>query len=176
MTAKKIGRPTAYNEKIAAEICETIACSSKGIKRLVRENEHWPDHSTIYRWIMRHPGFGDQYARAKEYQAEVGVDEIIDIADDGTNDYYINEKGELVPDKENILRSRLRTDVRKWAASKLLARKYGDKLQTESNVNITDGKSVAEKIADSLAEINSPGKSVANGGARKAGAKRIKSK
>jgi hypothetical protein len=64
--------------------------------------------------------FGQQHARAREAQAEHLVDEIIEIADDGTNDYMEQRDAEreIIGWRENgeyIQRSRLRVDARKWA-------------------------------------------------------------
>ena len=78
----KIRRPTDYTFELAKEICDSIAASSKGIRRLCNENESFPNPDTIYRWISVHKDFSDQYAQAKRLQIEVIVDEIMDIADD----------------------------------------------------------------------------------------------
>uniref|UniRef100_A0A2A4Z0S6 Uncharacterized protein n=1 Tax=OCS116 cluster bacterium TaxID=2030921 RepID=A0A2A4Z0S6_9PROT len=70
--------------------------------------------------------FKEQYAHAREVQAEVLFDKVIEIADDGSNDFY-KRNGQELPDHENIARSRLRVDARKWAAGKLKPKKYGDR-------------------------------------------------
>lgn len=60
------------------------------------------------------------------------AEEIIEIADDGSNDWMErNDKDNpgFVANGEHIQRSRLRSDNRKWLLSKLAARKYGDKLE-----------------------------------------------
>ena len=56
------------------------------------------------------------------------AEEIIAIADDGTNDFTTDKDGKEVPDYELVQRSRLRIDARKWYASKLAPKIYGDKL------------------------------------------------
>jgi hypothetical protein len=75
---------------------------------------------------------------AKDYQAaadqaQTFADELIDIADDGSNDWVRreNERGRVsyVVDKEHIARSRLRFEARQWVISKILPKTYGDKLQ-----------------------------------------------
>jgi hypothetical protein len=59
------------------------------------------------------------------------ADEIIDIADDGSNDWMERElesgKTIEVLNAEHVARSRLRVDARKWVAAKLKPKKYGDK-------------------------------------------------
>ena len=76
-----------------------------------------------------HEDFMDQYARAREAQAEARADEIVDIADDGSGDFTTDKDGKEIVSHENVQRSRLRVDARKWVAAKLLPKKYGDRLQ-----------------------------------------------
>ena len=122
---EKIGRPTDYNNDLARDICDTIASTSKGIKRLCGENAHWPHKDTIFTWLKNYPDFSDQYAQAKRCQIETFIDEILEIADDTSHDHVINEQGNTVCDSEFIARSRLRIDTRKWLASKLVPKVYG---------------------------------------------------
>lgn len=120
------GQPTSYSIEIAKEICDKISTNDMGIKQLCRLNPHWPAKSTIHQWLRDHKEFSDLYTQAKQCQVSVIVEEIIDIADDGTNDYRTTDDGREVPDYENIQRSRLRVDTRKWVASKLVPRMYGN--------------------------------------------------
>lgn len=86
----------------------------------------------------------DKYARSKYMQAELIADEIVDIADDGSNDLMTVVKGDFEYEterKEVINRSRLRIDSRKWLLSKLIPKKYGDKLDITS-----DGEKIINKI------------------------------
>lgn len=94
-----------------------------------------PHVATVLRWLGKdeHAAFREQYARAREAQADVLADESIEIADDATNDWMevnaADEKGEKYRlNGEHVQRSRLRVDTRKWFASKLAPKKYGDKL------------------------------------------------
>src|SRR5260370_1722018 len=70
--------------------------------------------------------FRDQYARAREEQADKLFREIIEIADDASGDYVTTSDGKRIVDHENIQRSRLRVDARTWAAARLAPKKYGD--------------------------------------------------
>ena len=88
------------------------------------------------RWLAKEPAFQNQYARAREIQAEYHFEELIEIADDGTNDYVAKRdaSGAIVGWRENgewVNRSRLRVDTRKWAMSKMAPKKYGDKSAIE---------------------------------------------
>lgn len=136
MTAKKTGRPSKYSDETAESICAGIA-QGKSLREICSA-DGFPDKATVCRWLAVHPAFRDQYAQAREAQAEHMADEILDIADDGTND-WMERKDEDDPDKtigwrengEAMQRSRLRVDTRKWLLSKLLPKKYGEKLTQE---------------------------------------------
>lgn len=100
-----------------------------------------PAKGTILRWIGIHPEFRDQYAQAKADGAEALAEEMFEIADDATNDYMVDiELDEEGKEKaagyrlmgENIQRSKLRIDTRKWYLSKILPKKYGDKLEVNN--------------------------------------------
>ena len=124
-TKNKPGRPTGYTPELANEICDSIASSSKGTKKLCQENQHWPCQDTLFTWLKKHPEFSEQYAQAKRCQIEVFIDEILDIADDSSQDEVSNAQGGIVCNSEFIARSRLRIDTRKWLAAKLVPRTYG---------------------------------------------------
>jgi hypothetical protein len=119
------GRPSFYTYELAVQICETIAASSKGIKKLSLENDNWPTHETLYRWLNEHTEFSDLYARAKQHQVEILIDEILEISDDTSSDISFNHEGQPVINHEHLNRSKLRIDTRKWLAAKLAPRIYG---------------------------------------------------
>ena len=134
---KKVGRPTLYDEKIAKEICDTVASSTLGLRKLCKIH-NWPDVDTIFQWRYKNPEFADQYDKAKAHQAGLLAEEIIDIADDGLNDTYVNDDGKVITDSDVIQRSRLRVDARKWVAARLLPKVYGDKQQVETTHRFED--------------------------------------
>lgn len=141
--AKKKGRPTKYTQKLADEICDQIA-EGKSL-RTICVDESMPDKSQIFRWLRKNEDFRDQYARAKEEAVEAMIEDMIDIADDGTNDYMTITKGNHsynVEDREVTNRSRLRVDTRKWIVSKLKPKKYGDKLDLTSGGKAIKGNTI----------------------------------
>lgn len=136
--SKKIGRPTKYTQKLAEAICDEIA-DGKSL-RTICADEKMPDRTQIFRWLRKNEDFRLQYARAKEEAVEAMIEDIVDISDDGTNDYMTITKGDHsynVEDREVTNRSRLRVDTRKWIVSKLKPKKYGDKVDITS-----DGKAI----------------------------------
>lgn len=127
-----MGRPSAYSGDIAAIICERIADGNS--LRTICAEDGMPNKATVLRWISSKDAFRDQYARAREAQADALFDEILAIADAP----LIGEKIKIDKDgNKEITRGdmiehrRLQVDTRKWMASKLLPKKYGDKQQLE---------------------------------------------
>jgi hypothetical protein len=141
-TPKKKGRPKIYSPKIAARICVEISTTTKSLRTICKE-AGMPAVGTVLTWLREDTnGFLAQYARAKEEQADMMVEEIIEIADDGTNDFMKIYKGDdsyTVENKEWTSRSKVRVDARKWIASKLKPKKYGDKLDVT-----TDGAKIQQ--------------------------------
>jgi len=124
------GRPSIYTAALATEICERIA-NGDSLRAVCRDPE-MPAVSTVHLWVVEdREGFSDQYARARRAQALHWADEILDIADNGTNDWTVNGRGLEVVDKDVVMRSRLRVDTRKWLLSKVLPKVYGDRVVQE---------------------------------------------
>ena len=115
-----------YTQAIADEICKRLM-DGQSLRSILRDG-HLPDKSTVFNWLLHNKQFIDQYTHAREVQAETFVDEMTDIADDGSNDYMekITQSGEIthVPDHEHINRSRIRIDTRKWIAERMKPKKY----------------------------------------------------
>lgn len=136
MTAKKPrakgGRPSLFSDALAAKICGRLALG-ESLRSICRDAK-MPNASTVFDWLAKHEKFAEQYARAREAQADALADEITDIADDASNDWMERNQ----PDNpgwqfngEAARRSQIRIDARKWVASKLKPKKYGDKLSAE---------------------------------------------
>lgn len=119
-----MARPHGYNDEIASKILSMIA-EGMSLNKICKLDE-MPSHDTVYRWLLEKKEFSDKYARAREAQAELFAHEIIEIADDTSGDTITDENGNEKPNNEWIQRSKLRVDSRKWIASKLLPKKYGD--------------------------------------------------
>ncbi|AQW91301.1 hypothetical protein [Elizabethkingia anophelis] len=132
-------------EQIFKSIFESIE-NGNSLRRALTEASI--SSKTFYEWLEADEEKVKQYARATEERADALVDEILDIADDTSQDFIDidmgDEKGsEIVlakkPNYELIQRSRLRVDARKWLVGKLAPKKYGDKLdiETSGNLNIS---------------------------------------
>ena len=87
------------------------------MRKAIGENK--PPVKTFLQWIDKDENKSKQYARACEERAVFIFEDILDIADNTEN--------------EEIQKARLRVDARKWFLSKMLPKKYGDRLDLSSN-------------------------------------------
>lgn len=154
------GRPSDYSEELADLICNRLT-EGESLRKICLD-EGMPHAGTVCRWLVKHPAFREQYTLAREAQAELHADEIVEISDDGHNDWMEKHFGEdtrWVENGEAIRRSALRIDTRKWVASRLLPKKYGDKLavggdKTMDPIQTTDvsPNEMARRVAFILAQ------------------------
>ena len=118
------GRPTDYTQVLGLRICELVAVMPMGLSHLCDAVKEIPCESTIRLWRLHNAEFSAQYARAKLLQADVLAEDCLEIADNST------------PETVNV--DRLRIDARKWLASKLLPKQYGDHRLLEQKIEEND--------------------------------------
>jgi len=123
------GRPSSYNAETATTLCGYLAEGES--LRTACKHDGMPVPSTVFMWMRTNPEFSKQYEQAKQEAADAMAEELLDIADDGSNDYMekLDEAGNAAGYRvngEHIQRSRLRTDVRKFLMAKMKPKKYGD--------------------------------------------------
>lgn len=116
----KTGRPSKYSSDLAAKICARIVEGQS--LRQVCETAGMPSKTTVLRWLAdeRRAAFCHQYARAREAQADTFAGEVVEIADT----------------EEDAQKARNRIDARKWAASKLRPKVYGDRVVQEHSGSV----------------------------------------
>ncbi len=150
-----MARPSKFTKALVDKICERIASGES--LRAICEGKSMPAKTTVMRWLAdkRYSEFCDQYAHAREAQADHFADEILAIADDGSNDTYTTEDGREIVDHDHIQRSRLRVDTRKWLMVRMAPKKYGDKLElTGKDGGPIDYRNMTESEVDRrLAEL-----------------------
>lgn len=117
----KRGRRSSYTLDIGLEICLRLS-EGQTLRRICRDPT-LPDFRTVMNWLHYAKRVSPQIAefrkmhkRARIAQMHAWSDEIIEIADDGTNDWYEEEleSGRVVEklNHEHIARSKLRIDTR----------------------------------------------------------------
>lgn len=133
-TGKQNGRPRSYNDGIAAYICNELI-KGRSLTSICRD-KNVPSMPTVFSWLnASKPYYVDEffksYTVAREIQAEVLADKMIDIADDCSRDIYLtrsrNGKEVMKSNHDHIRRCELRIDALKWNAAHLLPRKYNNK-------------------------------------------------
>lgn len=118
LTSKnKGGRPSKYTKEIGDRVCALVATSTVGLYTLCEHTKDLPAASTIRLWRLCIAEFSAQYARAKLVQADILAEDCLDISDSATS--------------ETINVDRERINTRKWLASKLLPKLYGDRALLE---------------------------------------------
>ncbi|WP_035977455.1 hypothetical protein [Bradyrhizobium sp. th.b2] len=137
-----MARPSDYSLQLAALICDRMAEGES--LRTICKDEDMPARSTVFLWLAAHKEFSDLYARAVDARAHLLAEEILEISDDGRNDTYKDDEGNVMTDHDVIARSRLRVDSRKWLAARLAPRKYGDKITQE--VTGADGGPIKSEV------------------------------
>jgi len=124
-------------EQKAKACYEILAKVDKGqsLRSICETGDDWiPGESTFRAWCDNDADLFARYARAREVRADVIFEEMLDIADDGTNDWMERKNadgslGDTILNGEHVQRSKLRIDARKWMLSKMNPKKYGDKLE-----------------------------------------------
>jgi len=112
------GRPQRYSAEMALLICDRIA-GGEGLATICRDRD-LPSRRAVRDWLDKDENFAAMFARAREHQADHYAEEIITIADDALDRSH-----------EGIQAARLQVDARKWVASKLRPRVYGDRSSVE---------------------------------------------
>lgn len=125
---------TTFTQEVADTICDRLVGGES--LRQICEDDSMPAASTVFKWLRDIEQFSQQYARAKEAQTDAMAEEMLDIAEDGRNDWVERENARgggtyIALNEEAIGRSRLRIETRKWLMGKLKPKKYSDKLGLE---------------------------------------------
>lgn len=87
------------------------------------------EESAIRQWVVADAEFATEYAEARKLGYEHMADELLEVADNGSNDWMERNNPDCegwVQNGEALGRSRLRVDTRKWLLSKCLPKVYGE--------------------------------------------------
>ena len=123
ITHKRRGQPTKYSKELTDKICNLLT-EGKSLKSIC-DMKDMPDRTSVYSWLLQYPEFFNSYARARDIQADVLADTLIQEANDVESVIVGNDKS----DNARVQAVRVKIDTLKWIASKLKPKKYGDKLE-----------------------------------------------
>ena len=131
------GRPSTYDPAVAEVICDLVATSDVGLHHVLAARDDLPGESTVYKWLRHAPEFAEQYAHARERQGlrqgDMAVQEALLATDPALG--------------------RLRYDARRWQASKLAARQYGDRVALTNARGDGDARIEVVSLVDELAGL-----------------------
>jgi hypothetical protein len=161
------GRPTLYTPEIAETILARLAAGET--LRAICRTDLMPARPTVALWVVQdREGFSDRYTRARETGYAEMADDLLEIADDGSNDWMASNKPDsagYAVNGEHTTRSRMRIDTRKWLLAKALPKIYGDRTAInlagvdDGPIEVADAR---ERIASRLAGLAAAG--TKNGG------------
>ena len=126
--ATEVAEKTGVQREIARAALDAI-CAGISLGKSTRAMciEAGISQRMLWNWLASSAELMEQYLRAKELCVDAYAEEIIEISDDRSQDLHVDEKGREVTNREAIARTQLRIDARKWYASRLAPKKYGDK-------------------------------------------------
>ncbi len=119
--------PAIASEDPKAELCRRLIEGES--LRTICADAHMPSKPTVCRWLAADEAFQAEYRHAREMQGEALAEEILAIADTPVAGSKTTTKGDgtiETVEADMIEHRRLRVDARKWVASKLYPKKYGD--------------------------------------------------
>jgi hypothetical protein len=114
-----VGRPHTGTPDAKDAVIEAII-EGRSLRSYCAEEGN-PSRWSVLRWLEEDADFATRYARAREMQADLMDDKILEAADSTT---------EL-----NAAAQRVKIDAYKWRASKLKPKRYGDKVTHDINVD-----------------------------------------
>ena len=113
-TVEGICKRIAVGENLAA------ICRGKGT----------PGLRTFWTWLSEDRALVERYELALTMRAQIFAEELVAIADDRSRDVIQTDDGPTF-DLDHIMRTKLRVNTRQWVMSRLLQRRYGDRVVQE---------------------------------------------
>jgi hypothetical protein len=158
-----MARPSTFTDALFAGILDRIA-DGESLRGICRD-DGMPAARTVLRWIQANPDLQRSYTLATEIRVDTIFDELLDIADDARDDWMekVGRDGKnqgYALNAENIRRSALRIDARKWTLARMAPKKYGDR------VDVNHG--AQDSFGDFLAALDGKTRGIPSQGAVKA--------
>ena len=128
------GRPSVYTPEVGETICGLLA-EGKSLTSICKRDDIPVSDRTVRTWAAdpEHP-FSPQYARAREVGYSVMADQMLDLADN------------VSEDQAAVAKVHRQIETRKWLLSKALPKVYGDKLAIGGDPDTGPIKHVIEHV------------------------------
>jgi hypothetical protein len=154
----KGGRPTDFTPDLGDLICSLIG-EGQSLRKICALPD-MPVISSIMLWVAKgsrgmepYVTFSEQYRDSQVRRTEYWAEEIVDIADNDSDDCLFTEDGKMAQNTEFIQRSKLRIHARQWLMGKLNP-KYREKQMVESiNTNMHIELPITEMDKDILKRL-----------------------
>jgi hypothetical protein len=119
-------------EQVFMRAIDSIA-HGKSLSQVLRDDQRDIDYNDFYRWIKKDPQRKQLFDEAQEMRTEFMAGEIIEIADADDS-------------LEDVQRSRLKIDTRKWLMGAHNRKKYGETKTVElgGSISITEALAAAQ--------------------------------
>jgi hypothetical protein len=114
-----MARPTLCTPDISAEICDRIA-GGASLREIARDRT-MPCVRTISRWIVHNDDFYHDYIRARQAQAHVIADEILELIYNLTE--QIPEGQAAMP---TVIARKSQLDALRWYLKQMLPKEFGE--------------------------------------------------
>ena len=137
--APKVAR--LYKPRVVTKICDLLVKGESTNKICKRKG--MPSRVTLGKWLVKYPDFAEKYLQAKQIQTYFNVDDIKELADDCDGS-----------SSAAVAKAKLQVDARKWEASKMVPKIYGDKaslnIRDEDKVDMSRMAEVVENVMKKL--------------------------
>ena len=141
-----VPRPTKYTFELGKRVCMAFATDTRMTLGRLNADPTMPTIMTLYDWLTDHPDFEKLYTRARQIQQDTQAEELADDAEairrgeirvtkSGTDAQGNSFDSEEVRVIDNVDRSRLYVETRKWLLSKQRPKKYGIQPVEVDNTN-----------------------------------------
>jgi hypothetical protein len=140
------GRPVVFgiDNPCWQVICQQIS-EGKSLSSVIRSNDGMPSYHYVMLMIKNNPEFRGMYEKAIENRADRLAEEILELADEQMPEGL---EGPLA--SAWVQQKRMQVDARKWVASKLKPKVYGDRI----DVAVTDNRiSVMDALKDAKQRV-----------------------
>ena len=136
-----------YDKEAVLGVILTRIAEGESLNSICKE-DGMPGRWAFFDWVGKDPSIMARYNLALSLRADKHAEELLAIADDGTNDTYVDAEGNVRVDTDVIARSKLRVNTRQWLISKMDPKKYGDKQTIDLNTpQLTDDER-RERLAE----------------------------
>jgi hypothetical protein len=138
------GRPVVYgiDNPCWQILCEQIS-EGKSLSSALKTSEGMPSYQLVMLTLRNNPEFRTMYEKAVESRADRLAEEIIELADQ-----EMPEGLEGPMASAWVQQKRMQVDARKWVASKLKPKTYGDRIDvavTDHRISITGALTQAKQ-------------------------------